>query len=225
MILRSVKSFDENFLLTKILEILDKDISDDAQKELHKTCKAFYSNLKIKWRQTNYTKKNFCNKYSNWLKNTFIYPSIFLREISTVESPFKKKKTSHNSDLSGSTEKMENSKNIGKFESYSERHKRRVTLPLQKNKSSYVLLHAAKLKLKAEGKNDMYSILNYLIKNPSEAKRIRDACYTKQPKRAKLFSSEKALGLMISAKWSRFEYNTLKKLALKKILKYLPITR
>ena len=57
----------------------------------------------------------------------------------------------------------------------------------------------------------MYSILNYLIKNPSEAKRIRDACYTKEPKRAKLFSSEKALGLMISAKWSRFEYNTLKK--------------
>lgn len=111
--------------------------------------------------------------------------------------------------------------NETKFNNYSDRHKNRITESLRNNYSSDELLHAAKFKCKTEGKNDMASILNYLIENPSEANRIKKTC-EKNSIYLDTLSKNKALGMIISLKLSKYQYNTLRNSLLKDGINYYP---
>jgi len=143
------------FLQTEILKLTKVKISEGALKSLELSLSYFCNNLHKKWVSASYIR--FLNKHDTWLMQNYILPEDFASEIR-----IKNVSPNRGSNL-----------NETKFNNYSDRHKNRITESLRNNYSSDELLHAAKFKRKTEGKNDMASILNYLIENPSEANRIK----------------------------------------------------
>lgn len=71
-ILQGTKCFDANILLRKILEIVDKTVSDNAQNELRNVCNIFCTNLKTKWRQSYYKENYFRQKNNGYVENLYI---------------------------------------------------------------------------------------------------------------------------------------------------------
>ncbi|EFN68632.1 hypothetical protein EAG_09690, partial [Camponotus floridanus] len=61
-----------------------------------------------------------------------------------------------------------------------------------------------KQKLLSAGSTDMTKILDYLIKNPNEAKRVRDFCENRIE--ISLYSKEKCLALFLSLNLSKSQY-------------------
>ncbi|CAI6356271.1 unnamed protein product [Macrosiphum euphorbiae] len=145
------------FLQTEILKLTKVKISEGALKSLELSLRYFCNNLHKKWVGASYNEIRFLNKHDTWLMQNYILPEDFASEIR-----IKNVSPNRGSNL-----------NETKFNNYSDRHKNRITESPRNNYSSDELLHAAKFKCKTEGKNDMASILNYLIENPSEANRIK----------------------------------------------------
>ncbi|CAI6366908.1 unnamed protein product [Macrosiphum euphorbiae] len=193
------------FLQTEILKLTKVKISEGALKSLELSLRYFCNNLHKKWVSASYNEIRFLNKHDTWLMQNYILPEDFASEIR-----IKNVSPNRGSNL-----------NETKFNNYSDRHKNRITESLRNNYSSDELLHAAKFKCKTESKNDMASILNYLIENPSEANRIKKTC-EKNSIYLDTLSKNKALGMIISLKLSKYQYSTLRNSLLKDGINYYP---
>jgi len=75
---------------------------------------------------------------------------------------------------------------------------------LREEYTSDILLFATKQKLLSEGSTDLAMIIDYLIKNPNDANRIRAFCENKI--QVPLISKEKNLAMILSLDLSKAQY-------------------
>lgn len=86
--------------------------------------------------------------------------------------------------------------------------KRRRTESLTNDFSSEELMFAAKRNYWQEGKHDIAKILDFLLKNPDEALKVRNFCEGKATKTEK-YTIEKALSIMTTSNLSKSQYKML----------------
>ncbi|XP_078050186.1 uncharacterized protein LOC144476808 [Augochlora pura] len=93
------------------------------------------------------------------------------------------------------------------FDAASERRKRRKTEELRKENSASQLLYAAQMNLRSSNDNSGAKIVKNLGESPAEAKRYVSALNSKPVTR---LSVDKALSMIVEAKLSRHQYNTIR---------------
>ncbi|KAK2579991.1 hypothetical protein KPH14_012297 [Odynerus spinipes] len=76
---------------------------------------------------------------------------------------------------------------------------------LYKSNDIVLTIYKTKIKMKAEGNIHTSNVLDYLLKNPREAEKIRNFCEQKEEKFPQ-YSKEKALGMMTFLKLSKTTY-------------------
>ena len=94
------------------------------------------------------------------------------------------------------------------FEEASNRTKRRKTEELRKEKNISELLYAAQMNLRRScNNNDAAKIVKDIADNPTQAKCYVSALNTKSTAR---LPADKALSVIVEAKLSRHQYNTIR---------------
>lgn len=172
-----------NFVIQKLnIDVSASETSDKIIKYLRTFC----SNISARWKKSHRNLETFKQKHNSWLNKKFKVPdSVYPR--CSYESAC---------NTSSSYNKF--------FGEVTERHKRRRTQDLRESNSTEVLLYATKQKLLSNGSSDIAKILDYLIKNPNEAKRIRACCENRVE--VSLYSKEKCLALLLSLNLSKSQY-------------------
>lgn len=77
------------------------------------------------------------------------------------------------------------------------------------------LSHSAAVLLKEDGREDIASVIEYMLKNPEAAAKIKG--FIKRPKHHVSFTAEKALGLLLSLKLTKWQYITLRESAIREV--------
>lgn len=162
------------------------NLSEQSEKHLNSLLRLFCIHLSSRWQKFNRTLQTFTKKYKLWLQKVFKLPNDFY-SVPLHESPCTSS-SSHNKA----------------FDDITDRHKRRRTADLRASNSAEVLLYAAKQKLGSDASSDFAKVLNYLIKNPEEIKRVRNFCENKS--KMSLLLKEKCLTLFLSLDLSKQQY-------------------
>lgn len=173
-----------------VVKKLDINLSEKSESQLKNCLRSFCSNAYSRWQKSNRTYKKFEKKNDVWLNREFKIPVELIHGHS--DESMSTSSTSHRKSFSDSTE----------------RHKRRRTQNVRESNSSEVLLHATKQKLANDGSSDMAKILDYLIKNPNEIKRVRAFCENRID--VPLYSKEKCLAVLLSLNLSKSQYINLR---------------
>lgn len=93
------------------------------------------------------------------------------------------------------------------FEELSTQQKKRRTMD-QKGRDSTELAYATAVQLREQGQGSIATAIEYMLKNPEAADKFMEIIEKKQSK--PVFSPEKALGLLLSLKLSKWQYITLR---------------
>lgn len=97
------------------------------------------------------------------------------------------------------------------FDDLGPKQKNRRLVELAKGHTSSELSSAAALRLKTDGNADIAAILEYLFEHPDDVERVKNFVFNKDNKKGEsMISTDRALGIIVSLKLSRWEYNTLK---------------
>lgn len=174
-----------------IAEKYNLKLSKDNENKLKEYLRLYCINMYKRWQKSNRTLQIFSRKNNTWLNKEFKIPEKYFSSNLFTEVP-----STTNSNSVPSKRKA--------FSDVSDRHKRRLTENLREEYDSDTLLFAAKQKLQSEGSEDSAMMIDYLMKNPCEAKRIRAFCENKI--QASLFSKEKSLAMFLSLNLSKFQY-------------------
>lgn len=161
------------------LSLLKKD--EDKLKEI---LRIYCLNISKRWKSCNRTLRTFTAKNDTWLHEVFKVPDKCISSDQPCASTSRKT-----------------------FNDMSDRHKRRLTEQLQEEYSSDILLYAATKKLKSEGRTDMAAVIDYLMTNQNESRRIMAFCNNEKQS---LFSKEKCLAMLLTLDLSKSQYIQLR---------------
>lgn len=75
-------------------------------------------------------------------------------------------------------------------------------------KKPFELAYSAAALLKEDGREDIASVIEYMLNNPQAAAKFKEIM--RKPASSSLFSPEKALGSLLSLKLSKWQYMTLR---------------
>lgn len=192
-------------LLTKV------SLSEEEQKQLKQFCQTFVCHLQKKWQLSHRSTHQFIKKYETWLEEDIKWPD-FIRSSSViyVEEPAICPAINEGASTSGLTTTCTVVTSTSKssprkpFADLSPMQKRRRTESLLTHEAHELAYATAK----TCGNNDIADIINYLMEHPEKASDIKK--YIKGKKTAPKYSPEKALGILMSLKLSKWQYNTLR---------------
>lgn len=185
----NIRFSDYNIVVEKILDIISVELSPLLLQTLRRKIRSFCYNLQVRWRESGRGTNNFLIKNKLWLDNK----CIFLYKIKNYYSRASK-------PPSGTTPS-------NSFEMLSDRQKRRRTETMCSEPKEYVNYVAHK----NISDPDSQYCFHFIINHPENAKRLRqyiEETFVSKP--AYSMSQEKALGVFVSARLTRGQYNLIR---------------
>lgn len=170
--------------------------------ELTRIVHSFMIGFNQRWKACHRNKKNFLNKYNDWLNTNILIENFDLPSTSgsSTKKPGRPKKDFASSGMKSKTRKV---KSLVTENTLSE------------------LTHATNIKLRRSGRRDAASMLEELISTPKRASKVKRA-YKGAPKKIPTYTPEEALALITSANLSYRKYQLIRKSAIEKGLKVYP---
>lgn len=213
----SIKNNDS--LYSEIKSKILVELSDEHEKTLKSFCAKFCYNLNRRWQNAHSKESIFKTKNTGWLQENIIWPDFIKRLIdSNAEDPVPSTSTQFVSPTKVS---------VGVSTEQSPRKPFCELAPKQKKRraenfhlSSDEIKYAYSEQLKAEGNEEIAEILEHLLMNPQDVKKIRKCISAKESKPA--FSPDEALGIFLSLKLTKWQYNTLRKSVIEKDINIFP---
>lgn len=206
-------SFSDSAKLFELLkERLGKEINEEESGQLVKFCQKYSSKIVLKWRKANRTLQRFLKIHRDWLESSIEWPDIvcssenvheILQEIDPVDA---QKENIQPSTSGASTSTFTPRK---QFENLGERQKRRrISHSLDKSLSSEESGATAVRAFRNSGELRVSKILDHLMKHPEDAAKVEASL--KGKKREEAYTPDKALGLLVSLKLSKWQYINLR---------------
>lgn len=195
-----------NFLKT----VLPLQVSENHGDDLKSFCATYTYNLQRKWQKSGSKGSVFLKHHCDWLDSVISWPNYVINNsvINVCDAT--------DPDISRpSTSMTTPTKSVGTstlvsprkpFDDIGPKQKKRRTQHLNAN-TIEELTFAQSTKLKESGNEDIAKIVDYLVKNPLEVKRVKDFIFSKKSQK---MSQEKALSTILSLKMSKWQYNTLR---------------
>lgn len=194
-------------LYSEIRSKLLVELSDEHEKTLKSFCRKYCYNLNRRWGNANRKDNIFRTKNSEWLQANVIWPDFIKCIIGSNED---------HPVPSTSTQFVSPAKvSIGVSTEQSPRKPFYELAPKQKKRraenfhlSSDEIKYAYSAQLEADGNKEIAEILEHLLKNPHDVKKVKRCISDKETKPA--LSPDEALGLFLSLKLTKWQYNTLR---------------
>lgn len=234
------KLSDYNFLFQTVLSCLSNSVSEEDCVTLKEFCRRFTRAAQKRYESTHRKFERFRTEYGSWLETDVDWPSCLKEKIKSITQhggssivPISEPLSSSNvlqssSSATGSllepstssTGTMTKRKitNRKPFEDLRTKQKKRRSGDLKDNDSSE-LVFATISKLKDEGQNNIASVIEFMVKHPESIEKLQDIVKTSTSQQT--FSPQKALGLLISLKFSKWQYITLRESAIREGLTHL----
>lgn len=177
-------------LYEAIVNLLGDNLSDEDRLTLEEFCRRFSRAASQRWKNCGRNSKQFRKNYEAWLQANVDWPSCVQigsltqgpREDSTIPEPsssssvgtMTKRSRKPFEDLSNKQKKRRSNEHIGMD-------------PIE-------ITHSAAVLLKESGREDIASVIEYMLKNPEATAKFNE--FIKRPTRHVSFTAEKALGLL-----------------------------
>lgn len=236
------KLSDYNFLFQTVLSRLNNSVSEEDCVTLKEFCRRFTRAAQKRYESTQRKYERFRTDYESWLEADVDWPTCLKENIKSITQnegspimPISEPSPSSNitilessSSATGSLLEPSTSStgivtkrkisNRKPFEDLGTKQKKRRSGDLT-DKDSSELVFATISKFKDEGQNNIASVIEYMVNHPESIEKLQDLI--KKPTSKKTFSPQKALGLLISLKLSKWQYITLRESAIREGLKHL----
>lgn len=212
-------------LLDEVFSRLSVRLSSEDYDTMKEFSRRFCLGVIKRWKAASQKFEIFVKSYENWLQSNIDWPNCVQENIppaseacapgqaldeTEIETPI----PSTSSSVGTCTRRRTHRK---AFEELGTKQKiRRVE---EEHREGNELMFATVLKLKQEGNDKMASIVEYLMKHPEAADKFESVIKKSSDKQ--VFSPEKALGLFLSLKLSKWQYITLRENTIRESLKDL----
>lgn len=207
-------SFNHEVLFGAVVSRIGDCLSVEDRVTLKEFCRKFTRAATQRWQKSNRFLDNFRNLYGNWLQANIDWPSCVQTVVSqgpTVDDIPTAHLDSQEPSTSSSVATM-TKRSRKPFEDLGSKQKKRRSDD-HTGEDCTELAYAAAARLKEEGHADIASVIEYIMKNPEAAVKINETL--KKPQKSAVFTPEKALGLLISLKLSKWQYITLREAAIR----------
>ncbi|CAB3229478.1 unnamed protein product [Arctia plantaginis] len=172
------------------------NLSAEDRVTLKEFCRRFTRAALQRWQKSNRFLDQFRRLYENWLQANIDWPSC-VQSLVNQQPTVDEIPRAHSVSQEPST-----SSSVGT----SKQKKRRSDDLIGKDSSE--LAYTAAARLEKEGHEDIASVIEYIMKNPEATVKIIETL--KKPEKTVIFTPEKALGLLLSLKLSKWQYITLR---------------
>jgi hypothetical protein len=197
-----------NLIKSKLVTVL----SDDQDKRLKKFCSNYCCNLQTKWENSGSKGSAFLKKYADWLEANVVWPDFTISSASGTVNLEIDEMPGPSSTVVSPLKSIGTSTTISPRKPFTElgpKQKKKRVENMTSNLSIEELSYSYISTLKTQDKYaDLAFILDHLLKNPDKVNSVKDFILTSK---SQVMSSEKALGIMMSLKLSKWQYNTLRK--------------
>lgn len=205
-----LKSFsDSEIFCDHLKKELSMQLNEGQTVIFSEFCKKYICRMKSRWIAANRTFSNFLKRNQEWLESPIVWPSFFVTEREQVDVIVGE--TSDNiENLPPSIPEASTSSCTPRkpFEELSSRQKRKRIQTLSDSLSPEELTRSTVKNLKDSGNEEVSRILDHFIKHPEDIHRFQSKLSDN-----KVYSSEKALGLLVSLKLSKWQYMSLRESA------------
>lgn len=207
-------SFNHEVLFGAVVSRMGDCLSAEDRVTLKEFCRRFTRAAVQRWKKSNRFLDNFKRLYGDWLQANIDWPSCvetLVNQETTVDDTPRTHSVSHEPSTSSSVGTM-TKRSRKPFEDLGSKQKKRRSND-HTGENSSELAYAAAARLKEEGHEDIASVIEYIMKNPEAAVKINETL--KKPVKTAVFTPEKALGLLLSLKLSKWQYITLRESAIR----------
>lgn len=204
-------SFNHEVLFSAIVSRIGDCLSAEDQVTLKEFCRRFTRAALNRWQKSKRFFDKFRNTYGEWLQANIDWPSCvqtLINQEPTVDEIPRARSVSPEPSTSSTVGTMTKRSRKPFKDLGSKQKKRRSSEHI--GEDSFELAYAAAARLKEEGYEDIASVIEYMIKNPEAAVKIKESI-----KKTVIFTPEKALGLLLSLKLSKWQYITLRETAIR----------
>lgn len=208
---REGTSFDYEVLFSAVVNRLGDSISDEDRVTLKEFCRRFTRAASQRWQKSHRILDTFRKQYENWLQSNVDWPScvpisMVMPQSSEEEQPGPSALSICPGPSTSSIGTMTKTSRKA-FEDLGSKQKKRRSDD-HKNENPNELAYSAAVLLKEEGREDIASVIEYMLKNPEAATKFNEMI--NKPVKKVIFTPEKALGLLLSLKLSKWQYMTLR---------------
>lgn len=215
VILRSGStSFDHEVLFRAVEVCLGDSLSDEDRVTLKEFCRRFTRAASQRWQKSHRILDTFRKQYENWLEADVDWPSCIPTNFVSQETCDERPSTHLISPEPTTSSSIGTMTKIPRkpFEDLGSKQKKRRSDD-HKCEDANELAYSAALLLKEDGREDIASVIEYMLKNPEAASKIEEMIT--KPVQTVTFTAEKALGLLLSLKLSKWQYITLRETAIR----------
>lgn len=218
-------SFDHEVLFGAVVSRLGDCLTVEDRVTLKEFCRRFTRSALQRWKKSNRFIDNFKKHYGDWLESNIDWPSCvqnLVREEMRVDEiptahPASPRPSTSSGIMTTSTGTM-TKRSRKPFQDLGKKQKKRRS-DEHVHEDSDELAYAAAIRLKEEGREDVAAVIEYMLKNPRAAFEINKTL--KKPANTAVFTPEKALGLLLSLKLSKWQYITLRESAIREGAKHI----
>lgn len=194
-------------LLQTVVSQFNLNLSEEDSDTLKEFCRRFSQAVIKRWKNAKGNSETFKNKYGDWLALKVDWPSCVIVPQAAEDAITENQAPSTSQSVSVGTLTRRLSPRKPFADLSTKQKKRRIEEHNQQESDE--LAYATVSMLKKHGKENLAEVIDYLMKNPEEAARFLQIIKTKEHKKC-TFTPEKALGLLLSLKLSKWQYITLR---------------
>lgn len=209
---QDASSFDHEILFNTLVIRLGSSLSNEDSVTVKEFCRKFTRAVQKRWLRSHRKSEVFRRDYSNWLEANIDWPNCVQTNLLIQESTSENISTEPVPEPVPSTSTMKSISTMTKrsrkpFKDLSNKQKKRRSDEHIGDDPNEVAYSAAAL-LKGDGREDIASVIEHMLQNPEAAANIKEML--NKPAPSTIFSPEKALGLLLSLKLSKWQYITLR---------------
>lgn len=209
-------SFNYEVLFGAVLTHLGDRLSDEDRVTVKEFCRRFTRAAAQRWQRSQRNMNTFRNQYENWLQANIDWPSCIQSDSVTQGQEPSDDRAEENIVSQGPSTSLSigtmTKRHRKPFEDLGNKQKKRRSDDHKGENSNELAFSAAKL-LKEDGREDIASVIEYMLKNPEAAAKINEML--RKPVRTVIFTPEKALGLLLSLRLTKWQYMILRETAIR----------
>lgn len=211
VILKTSGSLKNNIVLYNVIKSrLYTELNQESDRLLKAFCAKYCYNLQRRWKSAHSKEDVFRTNNNEWLASEIDWPD-FIKNILNS--------TANTSAASTSTEfvspekvSIATSTMVSPRKPFSElgpKQKKRRTEHIHTTMTSEEISHAHITKLREDRNGDIADILDHLLKNPQDVQKVKNSILDNNEKPK--FTADEALGLVLSLKLSKWQYNIMRR--------------
>lgn len=204
-------------LFQAVVSRLGYTLSEEDSVTLTEFCRRFTRAAMKRWQHAHRKFEEFKKLYETWLEADIDWPSCI--NLNAFAAPMKETEEPVPGPSSSSVGTSTKRKLVSRkpFEDLKSKQKKK-RISDQEESCSSELMYLATEQLKKEGQGNIASVIEYLMKHPEAADQLKNVV---EKKTTILFTPEKALGLLLSLKLTKWQYITLRETAIREGVKNL----